>query len=85
MESSPQSVQIKVTEAALVDEILTEAVESLMDNAAANNCGILVTRHSQEIYTADVNPLVPFGLTREISRLSDLSGPAQAQTGEPPQ
>ncbi|GAA3312004.1 hypothetical protein [Arthrobacter ramosus] len=69
MESSSQSVHITVSDAALVDEFLTEAVESLMKNAAANNCGILVTRHSQEIYTADVNPHVPFGITREISRL----------------
>lgn len=65
MKSTPDSVHIRVSEDARLDESLTEAVASL--STPAYNCGISLTRHSREHYTADVNPTLPFGLPREIS------------------
>lgn len=65
MKSSLRSIQISVSEASHLDESLTRAVDVLINNAVANNCGILVIRHSHEQYTAEVSPNVPFGLTRE--------------------
>ena len=69
MNSSTHSVHITVTEASHFNERLSEAVDSLIQTATDNRCGILVTRHSTKLYTADVNPNVPLGLTREISLL----------------
>jgi hypothetical protein len=49
------------------EESLTQAEASLMEAAAAKKCGILVTRHRHDLYSAEVSTNVPFGLTREIS------------------
>lgn len=69
MEASTHSIHIRPPPTTPLDESLAEAVQTLISAAAANHCGILVTRRSYELYTADVNAMVPFGLTREISEI----------------
>lgn len=67
VKTSAHSVHVTISSAANLEETLNKAVDILFRTAVANNCGILITRHSHELYTADVHPGVPFGLTREIS------------------
>ena len=67
VKTSAHSVHVTISCAANLEETLNKAVDILFRTAVANKCGILVTRHSHELYTADVHPSVPFGLTREIS------------------
>ncbi|MFE4198434.1 hypothetical protein ACFRJ9_21515 [Paenarthrobacter sp. NPDC056912] len=69
IEHKVSSVRIRVFDAARRDESLTEATSSLMQTAKAQKCGILVTRHGYDLYSAVVSSDVPHGLIREISQI----------------
>lgn len=69
VEHNVYSIPIRVFEAERRDESLSEAVGSLMQAATATKCGILVTRHRYDLYSAVVSSDVPHGLIREISQI----------------
>lgn len=67
MTTRGQAVHIEVSDASQLQESLSNAVKSLIQIAAENKCGILVTRYSDRSYGAAVDPGVAFGETREVS------------------
>ena len=63
------SVRIRVFDAERRDESLSEAARRLMPSARTKNCGILVTRHRYDLYSAVVSSDVPHGFIREVSQI----------------
>lgn len=59
------SIEIRVSNPALVDDALNAAVMELQIEAARSKRGILVTRTAPGQYVASVSHEIPFGLSRE--------------------
>lgn len=65
--ATPLSMTIEAQDRASRDYQLEQAADLL--RGKATDCGILVTRHSFRVFTAELNPNVEYGLIQELDLL----------------